>query len=152
MNEPLKAKECRDKERCMVCSGNNPGSCRDSGVTYRISCMGHRFENGEEQCDWTCDCIYNGETGKNGYTRGNQHIADITAGKDSSAMWKHCMEKHGGVIQKFEMTIIDKVCGDSMKRQILESIRINGTPEEKSLNRKDEWNAARVPKASISKR
>ena len=67
-------------------------------------------------------------------------------------MWKHCIEKHGGVIQKFEMTILDKVRGDSMKRQILESIRISRIPEEKSLNRKDEWNAARVPKASISTR
>ena len=147
-NDPFKSKECRDKERCMVCNGNNPGSCRDSGVTYRINCMGQRSENQEEQCD----SIYNGETGKNGYTRGNQHAAELAAGKDSSTLWKHCMEKHGRIKQQFTMTIEDKVRGDSMKRQILESIRINKVPEEKSLNRKDEWNSARVPRASISTR
>ena len=25
-NDPFKSKECRDKERCMVCSGNHPGA------------------------------------------------------------------------------------------------------------------------------
>ena len=144
-NDPFKTKECRDKERCMVCSGNNPGSCRDSGVTYRINCMGQHPEHQEEQCD----SEYNGETGKNSYTRGNQHTTDLIAGKDSSVLWNHCVEKHDGVRQPFTMTVADKVRGDPMKRQILESIRISQVPEEKNLNRKGEWNSARLPRAII---
>ena len=109
--------------------------------------MGQHFENQEEQCD----SIYNGETGKNSYTRGNQHTADLIAGKDSSVLWNHCVEKHDGVKQQFAMTVEDKMRGDPMKRQILESIRISRVPEEKSLNRKDEWNSARLPRALITR-
>ena len=146
-NDPFKVKECRDKERCMVCSGNNPGSCRDSGVTYRIDCMGQHFENENEECD----SVYNGETGKNGYVRGSKHARDLIAKNDSSALWQHCMEKHGGVMQRFGMTIEDKVRGDAMKRQILESIRISRVPEDRNLNRKGEWNSARLPRAVITR-
>ena len=144
-NDPFKSKECRDKERCMVCSGNHPGSCRDSGVTYRVNCLGQPSDDRDEQCD----SVYNGETGKNGFSRGKKHDDDLTNCRDSSALWKHCVQKHGGTIQKFEMTIQDRARGDSMKRQILESIRIQTIPEDKSLNGRSEWNSARVPRATI---
>ena len=135
----------------MVCNGNNPGSCRDSGVTYRIDCMGQHDENETEDCG----SVYNGETGKNGFIRGGKHAKDLIAGRDgrndSSVLWQHCVENHGGTLQRFEMTIEDRVRGDAMKRQILESIRISRVPEDKSMNRKDEWNSARLPRATITR-
>ena len=60
-NDPFKRKECRNKEQCMVCTGKNPGSCRDSGVTYRINCMGQH----DEIINQHCESVYTGETGKN---------------------------------------------------------------------------------------
>ena len=45
-----------------------------------------------------------GETGKNGYTRGGQHADDYEKKRESSTLWKHCVSKHGGQEQKFEMT------------------------------------------------
>jgi len=146
-NDPFKTKECRNKNECMICSGSNPGSCRDSGVTYRINCMGNQLENDEERCD----SEYNGETGKVGYVRGGKHSADLRNHREDSVLWQHSLEKHDGVEQNFEMTIVDKVRGDAMKRQILESIRIGKVPNEKNLNRKDEWNSARVPRVRITR-
>ena len=58
-NDPFKTKTCRNREECMVCSGSKPGGCRDSGVTYRIDCLG-------------CEGVYKGETGKNGFSRGKE--------------------------------------------------------------------------------
>ena len=147
-NDPFKTKECRNKEGCMICSGNNPGSCRDSGITYRINCLGNRLEDEDEKCD----SEYNGETGKVGYVRGGQHAAELRNHRDTSVLWQHCMEKHAGVEQNFEMTVLDRVRGDAMKRQILESIRISKIPSQRNMNRKDEWKSARVPRVLITRR
>ena len=105
------------------------------------------MENEEEQCD----AEYNGETGKVGYVRGNKHSADLTNHREDSVLWQYCIEKHNGAEQHFEMTIVDKVRGDAMKRQILESIRISRVPDERNLNRKDEWNSARIPRVRIAR-
>ena len=57
-NDPFKEKKCTKPERCMVCAGDNPGGCRDNGVSYKINC--------EEDCPYE----YTGQTNQNGYTRG----------------------------------------------------------------------------------
>ena len=129
----------------MVCSGSNPGGCRDSGVTYRINCLGNKPGDPELQCE----DVYQGETGKNGYTRGGQHAIDYERKRESSTLWKHCVSKHGGQEQKFEMTIEDRSRNDPTKRQILEAVRIRKVPGEKLMNSKSEWNSARVPRARI---
>ena len=43
-NDPFGKKTCTWQEKCMVCSGNNLGGCKDNGVTYKI--------NGEEDCSY----------------------------------------------------------------------------------------------------
>ena len=43
-NDPFKPETCSDVQGCMVCRGEKKGACRESGVTYRIQCLGHRRE------------------------------------------------------------------------------------------------------------
>ena len=123
-NDPFKKEGCRDKEHCMVCSGSSKKACRETGVTYKINCLG-------------CKDVYTGETGKNGYTRGVKHVDDFMNERETSAMWKHCVEEHNSVPQKFEMVIVDRVRNAPMKRQILEAIRIQEVPQERQMISRD---------------
>ena len=69
--------------------------------------------------------------------------------RETSAMWKHCVEEHNSVPQKFEMVIVDRVRNDPMKRQILEAIRIQEVPQERQMNSRAEWNMNRIPRITI---
>ena len=145
-NDPFRKEGCRDEEGCMVCSGSSKKACRETGVTYRINCLGEHPDDPEARCD----DVYTGETGKNGYTRGLKHLDDFRNERETSAMWKHCVEEHNSMHQEFEMVIVDRVRNDAMKRQILEATRIQAVPEERQMNSRGEWNMNRVPRITIN--
>ena len=137
-NDPFKQKTCNDKQ-CFVCETSKKGNCQKSSITYEIKCKG--------------DCgghVYFGETHKNAYVRGKEHIFDYRKKLAKSVMWKHCKSKHQGTLQEFEMRVVDCSRGDPMMRQILESIRINKEPEERRINDKTEWNIGKIPQAEIN--
>ena len=136
-NDPNKQQVCRD-EKCFVCTTTKDGNCRKTGITYTITCKG--------------DCggdIYYGETNSNAYTRGVQHIDDYERKRKQSVMWKHCIKKHNGEKQQFDMSIKDYVKGDPTRRQILESVRINQVAEVKRINDKNEWIVGKIPTVKI---
>ena len=137
-NDPFKEKMCDSKETCLVCTGPNPGNCRDTGVTYRIDCSDD------------CNYKYTGQTGKNAYTRGKKHDQDYKAKGDNSALWKHCVNVHNGEPQLFKMSVVDKCRNDPTKRKILESVRMQKVPIELMMNSRSEWNSARLPRISVS--
>ena len=83
-------------------------------MTYKIKCLGEKEGNSEEQCGEP----YHGETDRNGYTRGCEHEADFNNRRENLALWKHCVEKHGSVKQKFEMVMVDRARNDATKRHI----------------------------------
>ena len=86
---------------------------------------------------------YNGTTTRSGYIRGNEHLRDIREKKEDSDLWKHCEEKHEGQITTFRMEITETFRRDPLLRQINEAVRISRTPEERTINQKEEYNAAR---------
>ena len=137
----------------MVCTGSKSGSCRETGITYTIDCIGNQEEQdtGTEETTQRSKCtgIYNGETGRNAYTRGMKHQDDYNKKVEGSAMWKHCIAHHGGVEQQFEMRVKDRVRNDATKRQILEAIRIERTEQGNRMNSRGEWGANRVPRIDI---
>ena len=47
------------------------------------------------------------------------------------------------------MKVIDRVRNDSMKRQILEAIRMQRIPESRQMNSKSEWRTTRIPRITI---
>ena len=61
-NDPFKTKECENQE-CLICKGEKPGGCRESGISYKINCNGNN-----------CDYEYTGQTCHNGFTRGGKHV------------------------------------------------------------------------------
>ena len=65
-------------------------------------------------------------------------------------MWKHCVRKHEGQEQQFEMKVIDQVKNDATKRLILEAVRINEIPESRRINDKEEWVIGKIPKVVVS--
>ena len=103
-NDPLSDKDCKDG-KCMVCSTNEikVGNCRASSVTYAIKCQGE-----------SCTFKYDGQTGKNAFTRGIEHNDKYRLHKKDSIMWDHCIEKHQRVEQNFNMKVIDTCRNDSM--------------------------------------
>ena len=149
-NDPFRKESCRNAQRCMVCKGEDGesgGDCRESSVTYKIKCLGEKDGDPEEQCGEP----YHGETDRNGYTRGREQEADLTNKRESSALWKHCVEKHGSVEQKFEMVVVDRARNDATKRQILEAIRIQRADSGQILNGRGEWNSNRVPRLTVNR-
>ena len=95
-----------------------------------IKCLGEKEGNPGEPCVDP----YHGETDKNGFTRGGQHEHDLNTEKDGSALWKHCVEKHNSMKQRFEMVIVDRARNDATKRQLLEAVRIQRAGPEQILN------------------
>ena len=142
-NNPFKKEKC-GKEDCMICAGNGKGSCRETDITYKIECLGSTEQ--EEKCRG----VYNGETGRNGYTRGAKHLELYEKEQENSAMWKHCVQKHGSRKQEFKMIVQDKVRGDPTKRQILEAIRMTRTEEEDRMNSRAEWRSNKVPRINVT--
>ena len=137
-NDPFKMKECAKPKKCLVCSGDKPGGCRDTGVTYRIEC--------EKECEFE----YTGQTNQNGYTRGERHLQEYRQQYEKSPLWKHCANVHGGDQKKFQMEIIDRVRNDPTKRQILEAVRMQKIPEERQMNSKSEWGTTKIPRIQVS--
>ena len=136
-NDPFKKKFCAKPGRCMVCSGDNPGGCRDNGITYRINC--------EEDCNYE----YTGQTNHNGYTRGERHLQEYRQQHGKGALWNNCANVHNGDQRAFTMSIVDRCRNDPTKRQILESVRMQRIPEEIQMNSRSEWNTTRIPRIRI---
>ena len=137
-NDPNKSGEC-SAVNCFVCSTTKEGSCRKSGITYVITCKGN--------CGGD---VYNGETHKNGYSRGGEHLTDYQYKRGHSVMWKHCEKRHDGQEQEFDMKVMDYVRGDPTKRQILEAVRINGVEESARINDKKEWIVGKIPTVTVT--
>ena len=137
-NDTSKSGECEDAN-CFVCSTTKDGSCRKSGITYAITCKG--------------DCegdVYYGETHKNAFSRGGEHLTDYRLQREHSVMRKHCVKKHNGDDQEFEMKVVDYVRGDPTKRQIMEAVRINSIDETKRINDKKEWVVGKLPTVTVT--
>ena len=139
-------KRINDYLNCMVCRGPNPGACRESGVTYEISCM---LENGESE-DEKCAYVYIGQTGRNAYVRGKEHMEAFRLKGESSVLWEHCEKVHDGEKRCFVMKVVDRCRNDPVKRQVLEAVRMNKVPEERRMNRRGEWNMIYLPNLRVT--
>ena len=139
-SDPLKAAAC-DRKICLVCETGGRGSCSKDGVNYEITCVGC------EEADR--GGIYHGESSKNGFTRGKKHLEDFDRRAESSVIWRHCRERHGGDIQDFNMNITGNYRNDAMLRQISEAVRIDGTPREQLINNRTEWNYLNFPRVLV---
>ena len=75
-----------------------------------------------------------------------KHLEEFDRRTESSVIWRHCRERHGGEIQDFKMNITGSYRNDAMLRQISEAVRINDTPREQLINSRTEWNYVNFPR------
>ena len=130
-SDPFKERVC-SREGCFVCTTEKKGSCDKNGVNYAITCT-------------NCENVYNGETSKNAYTRGKQHLDEYENKAGKSVLWRHCRERHENELQEFKMRVTGQYRNDSMLRQIAEAVRINNCDIDKRINNKTEWNLVLFP-------
>ena len=134
-SHPFKKEKC-GKEDCMICSSGGSGNCRTNNVTYKIECS-------------LCNEIYIGETGRNGYTRGREHLTAYSKKDSDSVLLRHVREKHSDTIPpEFKMSVIG-THKSAMDRQISEAVRINKAPGD-VMNRKNEWGHHRLVSAVLT--
>ena len=122
----------------MVCA-NEGKRCRKNGVTYEIKCK-------------KCDEIYIGETARNAYTRGKEHLKDIESKNKNSPLHTHNEERHEGRNEEgFGMKVTGIYTGDATKRQIAEATQIRHTRSINAniMNRQDEWRQVKLPRIEL---
>ena len=128
-----KRKHCQ-RPRCFPCNTGQEGVCRRTGVGYEISC---------KLCEQTICAKYAGETGRNLYKRGDEHLSDLEKKVAEKPLWKHIQEKHGGrmeveTFEHFEMTL-KGIFFKPQRRKADEGVRISHLNPDTRMNSKDEF-------------
>lgn len=136
-SNPFRRTNC-GRNDCMVCTTTGVGNCEKEEITYEFECQ-HEGCNG----------VYKGESSYNAYKRGKEQMTILRSKSEKSGLWKHCLTKHAGVIQTFNMKVTGTFRNDAMMRQITEAVQIENTPTDSLINTRAEWNMTRVPRAHI---
>ena len=81
--------ECGRKE-CFICRGEKGGMrhCVKEGVLYNITCEECKAQEKKAE--------YWGETGRDGFARGREHLKGCKEKDGENALWKHIEGEHGG--------------------------------------------------------
>lgn len=103
--------------------GDKGGNCWREGVTYSLWC---------EKCGEAVAC-YKGETGRNRYTRGLEHLDNLEArNEDKSVLWLHSVYHHQSQADiKYSMRVTG-VYKDSLDRQVMEKGKSTDIQEDRA--------------------
>ena len=131
------------RDDCFVCRGEKGGmgSCMKESVLYTIRC---------EECKRANKTVeYWGETGRDCFSRGGEHLKGCRERKDDNPMWKHLWDSHKGEKGEEIFTMkMEKGFKKPLARQIREGVEIEMS-NETLMNSKSEWNSARIPRIVI---
>ena len=61
MTNTTERPECQQKDKCLICNTDKGGNCRKKEIVYELNCP-------------KCQDGYDGQTGRNGLTRGKEHV------------------------------------------------------------------------------
>ena len=137
-SNPTATPGCGESD-CVACKlgRGRGGNCRRNNVNYEIEC---------NLCPKANRPVYIGETSRNLYTRGKEHISIGRRGggeasegesEESSFVRKHQQEQHRGEEVNFTARVV-KQNKDSLTRQIREGVLIRRCSKV-MLNSKSEW-------------
>ena len=98
-----------------------------------------------------CNERYIGETARNAFTRGREHMGGIVKKSKDSPLHMHNIEKHNdrGRVSDCEMKVTKVYSGDATKRQVSEAIQIQHA-QGAVMNRQDEWRQLKLPRIQLS--
>ena len=126
---------------CFPCEHEDGGDCESRGCGYEITCE-------EEDCRAHAP-RYDGESGRNGYTRGLEHMKGYRSGKKDNAMKKHADENHEGRKDvRYKMRVVRTFKRDNVRRKLFEAVRIVRN-EGLRMNSKSEYRQAVLPLIEI---
>ena len=104
-------------------------------MTYSLICE----ECGDDICQ------YFGESGRNAYTRGKEHLANIQAQDENKSVLKlHSLHHHNG---RDDVNYTMKVTGthrSSLDRQVTERVNIENFHGQILMNRRNELGGVRI--------
>ena len=128
-SNPTASPGCTDG-RCLACipGRGEGGNCRGSSTNYEVEC---------QLCPEGRRSKYIGESSRNLFTRGLEHMDKYRNGNTSSFIKKHQEECHQGQMASFTA----KVTGsskDCLTRQVREAVQIRRS-QVPVLNSKTEW-------------
>ena len=89
-------------------------------------------------------CKYFGESGRNGYSRGGEHLTNWEAGDENKSILKlHSNHHHNGRAVNFIMKVTD-VQSSCLDRQVTERVNIENFQGPILMNRRNEMGGVRV--------
>ena len=136
-----------DSDECNPCvsSKENPpelSDCKVNNICYSAICKACEQEG--------TSSVYFGETSRNLHIRSREHIQLCKKKHDNSFMYKHIKAKHGNNVENvnFKFKVIGKF-RKPIQRQLYESKCIEQTPNNASLNSKEEFNYQAIRKLKL---
>ena len=128
-SNPTETAGC-DSPECLPCKSGRGGggSCRGCGVNYELEC---------QLCPDGRKSLYLGESARNLYTRGAEHLAKYRTGDKKSFMKKHQNSEHQGQEGEYTAKVTART-RDCLTRQVREAVLIRRC-QVPVLNSKTEW-------------
>ena len=115
--------------------GGAGGTCWREGVVFALVCQ----ECGKEVA------VYFGETGRNAYSRGKEHLEKYLAKDvDNSVLWLHSLHHHEGREDvNYTMEVV-RHYNEPLDRQVMERVQISNFKGPVLMNRRNEMGGVRV--------
>ena len=136
-SNPWSGERC-GRPSCFQCKTDDGGDCWRESVTYSLVC---------EECGEAV-CQYFGESGRNGYSRGEEHLANKDAQDENKSVLKlHAIHHHNGrndvnfIIKVIKMT---GFYASILDRQVTEKVNIENFQGPVLLNRRNELGGVRL--------
>ena len=136
-SNPMATPGCPDAN-CVGCleERGKGGPCRQGNIGYQMECRlcDDKFQLTNKQLDRT---TYVGETSRNLFTRGNEHIGKYVSKNEDSFILNHQAEQHNCQPAHFTAKVTGSY-GDCLTRQVAEGVAIRRCMTT-VLNSKSEW-------------
>ena len=133
-SNPWSDEKC-GRPTCFPCRADDGGDCWRESVTYSLVCE----ECGAEVCQ------YFGETGRNAFSRGEEHLSNMEAEDINKSVLKlHAIHHHNG---RDDVNFTMKVTGshpNCLDRQVTERVNIENFRGAAIMNRRNEMGGFRV--------
>ena len=133
-SNPWKGEKC-GRPRCFPCMGDQGGDCWVEGVCYTLWCG---------QCGVTV-ASYKGETGRNGFSRGLDHLENLEArSEERSVLWLHSVHHHQSRDDVPYHMKVTSSHNTPMDRQVRERVDLTSFHGPVLMNRRNEMGGIRV--------
>ena len=119
-----------DSPECLPCKTGRGegGDCRGCGITYQLEC---------QLCPGGQKSLYLGETARNLFTRGGEHLDNYRNNSEKSFILKHQNRVHQGTAGDYTAKVTGRT-RDCLTRQVREAVLIRRC-QVPVLNAKTEW-------------